>query len=138
METFEKVIIALTNAMEKLTLKKIVLLFVFGLVMSLLMYTYEHRDKMFDKLLADQNMSLIFTGAIILLILGWIFAVLISKVIEDNEEYNKSLEQRLDEAIKREVVSDAAYKALLEKAVMFNGPKRRSYDEEVKNEIAKK
>jgi hypothetical protein len=128
MDAFEKIVIAISNAMERLTLQKIVLTFAMGLIASLLIYVYEHRDIMFDKLMMNPNMSLIFVGALVLFVLGWVFTVLISKVNAKNDDYIKSLEQRLDDAIKREVVSDAAYKALLEKAVMYNGPKRRSYD----------
>lgn len=134
METFEKLVIAISNAMEKLTLQKIVLTFAMGLIATFLLYVYEHREDMINKLLSDGVMSQILTGGVVVFILGWIFTVLISKVNAKNDEYIKSLEQRLDEAIKRETVSDAAYKALLEKAMSYQGPKRRSYDEDHKRD----
>lgn len=121
MDTLIKLLEVVSTIMEKLTLQKIILTLSFGITMITILYMYDHREKIMNQIINDQFSRELIAAGTIVFILVWIFTLLINKVNAKNDEYIKSLESHLEETNKQ-------YKDLLDKAITYQGPKRRNYD----------
>lgn len=128
MEEFLKFVEGMSKVMEKITLARITMLFVFVVTCVSSALLWENRDIALARIMETPTIGYGLGVGLIVFILGFIFMNLMNKVEESQKHYIASLEERNDELAQGMGLHAKKYQKLVT-LVTAKNQHRRAYDE---------